>query len=153
MKYTGNEIEQLMLLLEALPKKELTYEESIYLMNLMLMPEQNRQGMCNELRGKDWVFEAMEKRVNNLLTVKIDGLVLVFTRLCVENIAHCMLILYYIQYRAKKMNMDKITLDSFCEKIMPDGFPSSSDLNTIWVKQVRIEGNMIDIPHCAKSIL
>ncbi len=109
--------------------------------------------MVNDKGGKFWVYVALKKRVEACLTAKFNVKVLVFLMFLYESIGTCILMAYYMQYRATKRKLSEISIREMAE-MFPNGFPSREDLHKIWDDSKIVDGgNLIDFGTAGSSII
>lgn len=134
---------------------EMEQEDAIIMINLLSAPD-NDFGSQDELKAI-WVYQALLKRAELCITCKVDNRVLFFIMMISDGaIGTSIMYLYYIQYLAKKKNINHVTFDLFCKKIFPHGFFSEEDLSRIWynckVKTKNGTANLIDFGTASESI-
>jgi len=88
-----------------------------------------------EMRKENWLFEAVEKRIEHCLTFTADNRSMFFVTCVSGSIGKCIMYLYYMQYIAKKENIKHIDFNVFGEKFFPMGFFSDDDLKKMWDSQ------------------
>lgn len=104
-----------------------------------------------------WVFEAMKKRVESCLTIDIDDLTLCFLSFINEcNIGQCLIYCYWLQYQAKKLNIQQIHFKSLIRDFLGHGLLDKQKMKDFWYDQKYtfndMSCNMIDNNEYCKSI-
>lgn len=136
---TGDSVENIFCIpFGALPKYPMDKETAELMIQLMFsgdavpnIPE----------KDKPFLYKIIESRASASFTVKITDVKLILF-LCVLTKTPGIAVMYltYLQYWAKKNNVKEITFDNFCSRIFPNGFPSESDLHSLWLMQ-KVEKN------------
>ena len=128
--------------------------------NLMMadMSEEHEKvaEMYAEIKQKSWVLQAMELRVKHMLTIEIEkDVMLLLLVMANQRIGSAMVLLYYMQYWAKRLDVKNITLDDYVQKIFPLGVPSEEAMKNFWEAQkVKLQpDNMIDHKVFTNSIM
>jgi chorismate mutase len=141
--------------LDKIKTKRLTDSESRIIIQLTLSDDEIANKILDDLLKQPggWGLKAAMKREelvfnNELLSSKVW----VFLTLLTEaNVGKLIMYLYYLQWKAFKLGMKKVTLNNFCEQIFPWGTFDEKGFEKIW-DDAKVEGaNLIDFPHCSLS--
>ena len=108
-------------------------------------------------KEKPFLYQVIEKRIDGCFTFKItDARLILLITIISETPGSAILYLWYLQYWCKKNQVEILSLNDFCEKIFPMGFPSKDDLHKIWDDQkVTIDNkslNLVDINDAGLSV-
>ena len=104
------------------------------------------------------VFSAIEKRLKASFTITLDNRTLLFLITVNDGvIGKCIIYLFYMQYIAKKKNIQNIDFLSFSTQFFPHGFPDDGGLKKVWEGQKIKRGtsfsdNLVDYSSASKSI-
>lgn len=110
-------------------------------------------GLYNLMKKQSWVLEAIEKRIDVLLTVKISKAVqILILTICEGSIGSCIMYLYYTQRWAKLNNRTHVGMEEF-SWIFPNGYITEPELQRLWNLQKISGGNLIDNVEAAASIM
>lgn len=153
--------EVLMKQLDTVPKVPLS-EENMHALMLLTLNQSNEHAIekiYDDLKKKSWQLQAIEKRVELLLTVEIPKIILIWLTLVTDsNIGKMVVYTYYLQYWAKKNNITHITWNNLHENIFPTGYFEEEGFLKAWdnqkIKKENSEDsdNLIDYSLAAKSI-
>ena len=116
--------------------------------------------MCMELKTDDLIIKHIAKgKKENLpfiylvllkrkevgvITANIHNNLLLFIGLISENPAIAIQYMWYLQYKAKKLNSREIDLETFCQKILPSGLFLEDNLKAIWYEaKVNTKGHSL----------
>ena len=123
------------------------------LVGLMLMPKLEMRE-----EEKPFLVKVMEKRIEHCFTFSTkDQRLLLFLAVVSERVGTAIMYLWYLQYWCFKNNVRELTLDIFCQKVFPYGFPSNDTIETIWdAQKVKRDGmesdNLLDYASAGSSI-
>ena len=104
---------------------------------------------------KEFLYKLIKKRIDVLYNYTInDWRLISFLMVLTQRPGRAVMYLTYLQYWCKNNEVKELTIDIFCEKIFPMGFPKEEDLNKLWDKQ-KVQGtpdNLLDYPCALQSI-
>lgn len=144
--------------IEICPKEELSKEDGSLLFQLFFL---SKDAPLAEIPQKDkpFLYQVIEKRIKFCFDYQInDVALLLFLTSIAKNPAVAVMYCWYLQYWAKTNNVKEINLMTFCEKIFPMGFPSETQMSSIWQSQkVDRKGksgsdNLVDYANAGKSL-
>lgn len=150
--------------LDSSRRQPMTTGQATFLLQIMLL-ERNMQSLekaYKEFKKDSWVLQAVEKRIDGCLTVKISKAVQMYIVYHVDGIiGSALMYVYYMQFWATfhGKGLKEITYQIFMSRIFPRSFFSEKDMQKIWDKQKvdrEICGgsdNLIDYTTAAKTIL
>jgi hypothetical protein len=110
-------------------------------------------------KEKPFLFQVIEKRVEHCFQFTfIDNRPILFLCAIAETTGSAILYLWYLQWWCANHDIKEVSLELFCERIFPMGFPSKEDLHKIWDSQkvVSEKGaitNLIDYASAGQSLL
>lgn len=132
-------------------------EDMKILLTLLMMPAGAADKMFEEIIEKSWALKAVEARQKTIFGNElIDRKTLILIEfLCSDNIGMMLMHVYYLQWKAVQLGIDKIDLNIFCERIFPFGTFKEKTLHKVWddtkVRTERMTNNLIDYTFCTKS--
>lgn len=153
-KYSGSEIvEKVCLPIEKARKHELDKELTEFL--ILLYTKQD--GPIIDSIPPDevpFLINVILKRIKGCYTFTCnDHRVILFLASAAETPGTAVMFLWYIQYWCFTNKVKEINLELLAMRIFPYGFPSKTDLQTIWAGQKTSEGkNLVDINLAGNSI-
>lgn len=110
-------------------------------------------------KEKPFLFQIIEKRVEHCFQfIFTDNRPVLFLCAIAETPGSAILYLWYLQWWCANHDIKEVSLELFCERIFPMGFPSKEDLHKIWDNQKvkSKEGsinNLIDYASAGQSLL
>lgn len=144
--------------IEICPKEELSKEDGSLLFQLLFLSKNAPLAEITE-KDKPFLYQVIEKRIKFCFDYQInDVALLLFLTSIAKNPAVGVMYCWYLQYWAKANNVKEINLMTFCEKIFPMGFPSETQMSSIWqgqkVQREKNGGsdNLIDYSTAGKSL-
>lgn len=84
-------------------------------------------------KEKPFLLKVIERRQQYSFSYHIsDTRLLFFLVILSENPGHAVMYLTYLQYWCKKHGVAELTLNIFCDRIFPMGFPNKAELTKLW---------------------
>jgi hypothetical protein len=82
-----------------------------------------------------FVVQLVKQSLKSRFTFEMTDCMQVLVGILGKNAGTCIMYLTYLQYRAKKLGVKKITAMEFAQNIFPMGVPSEEDLHKLWDSQ------------------
>lgn len=129
------------------------------MMKLLIHVATCKQEGIDELYGKaksEWaLLSILEDRLGSLNCAVDKGPLVVMSMAC-KTPGECVMYANYIAYKAKKLEVSRVTINDFCMDIFPTGFFTDDTLSDHWDKQkVKSNGsdNLLDYLSAAESLI
>lgn len=110
-------------------------------------------------KEKPFLYSLIEKRINGCFDFVVnDNRLLLFLTHVSKTPGSAIMILWYLQWWCFSRDCRELTLNEFCERIFPHGFPSQNDLHSIWdgqkvdISNNRGSDNLVDYASAGKSV-
>ena len=146
---------ELLVPFKKLPTIDMSVEQGNTLVSLLVLGSKAEIAYNDMLKDEmAWKELAIHKRVDAVLKLKVEPAAKLFIAYLSANHGFSMplCIYYYMKLWSRDNKVEAITLKMLCEQIFPHGFPSISDVNTLWDK-TKVDGApILDIPQYCESI-
>jgi hypothetical protein len=145
-----------------LESRPMTENESRLMMKLLIAeknPQQLKESTEEDLKQEPFQLQILRGSIKNRFTVELSEPATLFVSLIISSAGEAIMYLTYIQYKAKKENIRRVTLESLCHWF-PIGFPTQDSLRDIWDSQkvkrpddfTSGSDNLLDYPKAGVSI-
>lgn len=139
-------------------KVELNKEEFEFLLFLLSQKDEDSPNP-KDIFGMDWQYKAIEFRLTKVLNLNSDKRFKIFlVYLTNGSIGELMMYCYYIKYLCNKLDVDKVTIELFAQKLFPKGVFGEGDLKSAWELQ-KVQkykdgtDNLIDYISASESLI